>query len=362
MAKTAPPARQSPATMARPFTDERKARERKPPRFRGFLSSPNGLFRSSMERSVQYALLRVRREGCIGYLAAQKLDGFVELDVIHRIRRNIGRRTGSVVLLGIALDVALEFGFAAHDVLTLQFRRQWLVDLDVGRDALALDRLARWRVIERGRQAQRTVFAERNDRLHRALAEGLRAEHGGAAMILKRTGNDFRSTGRTAIDENNDRLAVGQVALARIEARHVLRIAATGRNHLALVEEGVGYGDRLIEQPARIEAKVQHIALELVARNLVLNILDRLLQVIGRLFGKRDDAQIAHIVLDAVANGLHLDDGARDLQRDRLVGAFALNGQLNLRAHFAAHLVHGVAQRQPAPFLPVALADEVACE
>ena len=49
--------------------------------------------------------------------------------------------------------------------------------IDVGIDALGLDRTAGRRVIARRRQAQRAVVcAERDDRLHRALAEGARAE------------------------------------------------------------------------------------------------------------------------------------------------------------------------------------------
>src|SRR5690606_2846493 len=149
MANTAPPARQSPTKMARPAMVERKAREREPPRFCGFLSSPNGLRRSSMERSVQHACLRVRRACGIGHLAAQDLPGVVQLDVVLRISRGISRRTGAISIFGIALDVALEFGFAANDALTLRFRRQRLVDFDVGRDSLARDRLAGRRVIKR---------------------------------------------------------------------------------------------------------------------------------------------------------------------------------------------------------------------
>ncbi len=181
-------------------------------------------------------------------------------------------------------------------------------------------------------------------------------------MILQCTGNDFRRTGRTAIDENDNRLAVSQVALACIEARHILRIATTGRDDFTLVEEGVGNSHSLIEQTARIEAKIQHEALELFGRNLVLNILDRLLEVFGCLFGERDDAQIADIVLDAIANGLHLDDSACDLQRDRLVDALALDRQLDRRTDFTAHLVDRIGQRKTANFLPVNLGDEIACQ
>ena len=43
--------------------------------------------------------------------------------------------------------------------------------------------------------------------LHRALADERRA-----LMILQRTGNDLCGRGRTAVDEDDDRFALGEVA------------------------------------------------------------------------------------------------------------------------------------------------------
>ena len=51
----------------------------------------------------------------------------------------------------------------------------------------------------------------------------------------------------------------------RVEALGLLGVAAASRDDLALVQEGVGDRDRLIEQAARIVAQVDDEALELVA-------------------------------------------------------------------------------------------------
>ncbi|MDT4852771.1 hypothetical protein FQZ97_870150 [compost metagenome] len=58
-------------------------------------------------------------------------------------------------------------------------------------------------------------------------------------MILKSTGDNFRSTGRATIDQHDHRLAVDKVSLACVEAGYILRIATAGRNNFTLVEERV---------------------------------------------------------------------------------------------------------------------------
>ncbi len=181
-------------------------------------------------------------------------------------------------------------------------------------------------------------------------------------MILQRTSYDFRRTGRTAIDEHDHRLAISQITLARIEARHILRITTTGRNDFALVEEGIGNSDSLIEQTTRVEAQVKHIALELIARELFLNVLDRLLEVIRSLFGEGNHTQIADIILDARTNGLNLDHSTVDLERDRLVCALTNKCQLDWRTNFTAHLFNRIAEAEATNFLTIDLTDQIACE
>src|SRR5260370_10895119 len=85
-------------------------------------------------------------------------------------------------------------------------------------------------------------------------------------MVLQRAGDDLGGRGRAAIDEHHQRQAARQITVRlRLEAAIVLRAAAADRDDLALVEEIVADGDRLVEQPARIVAQVEDDAGELVA-------------------------------------------------------------------------------------------------
>src|SRR5690606_41796968 len=69
-------------------------------------------------------------------VTAQQVERIVELDIVLGLRRDIGGRTGTVVTLLRALDVATQLRFAARDVATRQILRQRLLDLDIGCDAL----------------------------------------------------------------------------------------------------------------------------------------------------------------------------------------------------------------------------------
>ena len=83
-------------------------------------------------------------------------------------------------------------------------------------------------------------------------------------------------------------------------------------------------------------------------------------QIVEGLFGERGDLHVADVVLDAVLDGLHLDDVAHDRDLDRLVGAFAQDGQLDRRVDQAAHLLDRVVQGQAAHVLAVDLRNIVA--
>ena len=162
--------------------------------------------------------------------------------------------------------MTLERSLALGVVLALQIVRHVLENLDIRLDALGLNRSARRRVIARRRQAQGAVLAKRNDRLHRALAERAGADQRGALVILQRARDDFRGRGRAAVDEDDHRLAVRQIAAGpRIVALRLVGIAPARRDDLAALEEGVDDFDRLIEQAAGIVAQIENVALQLVA-------------------------------------------------------------------------------------------------
>src|SRR5207248_1361100 len=194
------------------------------------------------------------------------------------------------------------------------------------------DRAPGRRVITRRRQAERTVArAKWDDGLHRSFAEGARADQGRALMILQRAGDDLRRRSRTAIDQNDQRLALGHVARPRIEALRLFRIAAPGRNDLALLQERVGNRNRLIEQATGIVTQIDDIALDLVGAELGVEVVDRLLEPVGGLFVELSDANVADVATFRMpAHRFDANDVAHDRDLDRLVGAFAHDRELDL--------------------------------
>src|SRR5262249_38247366 len=114
------------------------------------------------------------------------------------------------------------------------------------------------------------------------------------------------------------------------EALGVLGLAALDRDDLAVVKEGIGDRDRLLQRPARGVAQVDHVALELVGRDR--DVLDRLAELIDGRRVALADAEIADVAafgaradrpgLDAIALERQLDRpaaaGTHDRQRDLL--------------------------------------------
>src|SRR6516225_8937804 len=226
---------------------------------------------------VRYRRLGVRRVGRVLLDAADEIERGVQRLVILWIRRDIGLRAGLLVASG--LEVAAQRSLAARVGARFELLRHVLQHLDVGRDTLRLDRTSGRGEVAGGGQPERPVAgAERNDGLHRPLAERAGANDGRAPMILERARNNFGGRGGAAVDQYDDRLVLGEVAPARVETLGFLGGAAARRHYLALLQERVGDRDRLIEQSARIVAQVDDKALELVA-GLGGEIGDRLLEV-----------------------------------------------------------------------------------
>ena len=257
--------------------------------------------------------------------------------------------------------MTLEARLALGVVLALQVLGGVLQDLDVGIDALGLDRAARRRVVARGGQADGAVLAERDDGLDRTLAEGARADDGRALVVLEGTGDDLGSRGRTAVDQNDHRLALGEVAGAGVVALRLVGVAAAGRDDLAVLEEGVGDRDRLIEQTAGVVAQIEDEALQLVGRDVLEDLVDRIAQAVEGLFVELGDAQITDVAaLFTRAHRLDADRVADDLDLQRLGGALAADGQRDRRIDRAAHLVDRLVQAEALHLIAVEMGDEVA--
>ena len=176
---------------------------------------------SAERRGAAGAASARRRASAACLTPCSRSIGGDELLVVLRVGRHIGLRAGLLVVA--VLQMALERSLALGVVLALQIVGHVLENLDVGLDALGLDRAARRRVIARRGQAQRAVLAERHDGLHGALAERARADQRRALVILQRAGDDLRGRGRAAVDQHDQRLAVGEVAAGpRVEALRVV--------------------------------------------------------------------------------------------------------------------------------------------
>ena len=146
----------------------------------------------------------------------------------------------------------------------------------------------------------------------------------------------------------------------RVGALRLLEIAAARQHDGALIEEGIRDGDRLVEQAARIVAEVDDIALE-IRTELLLQVLDRLLQIGGGLLVEGGDADIADVVaLGVVLHRVDVDHVARDLDVERILGALAHDGERDRRIDRPAHLLHRLLQGEAENLLLVEMGDEIA--
>src|SRR5262245_17963116 len=324
----------------------------------------NGAARRPPRMELSIRLRSVRRRARVGGVgrvllhAADQVERELARLVVLRIRRHVGLRAG--LLLAFGLDVPAQRGFAARIVPRLELLGNLLEDLDIRRDAAGLDRAAGRGEVARGGEPQRAVaLPKRDDGLHRSLAERARSDDGRALVILQRAGDDFRRRGRAAVDQDDDRLALGDVAGPGVEALGLVGVAAAGRDDLALLEEGIRHRNGLVEQAARVVAQVDDEALQLVAR-LVHHLVDRAPHAFGGLFVELADADIGDVVaFHAVAHRTHPDDVARDRDLDRLFGALADDPQLELAARRTAHFLDRLVEGEALHRLVVAMGGDV---
>ncbi|MGY4570613.1 hypothetical protein ACVWY5_003683 [Bradyrhizobium sp. USDA 3256] len=138
-------------------------------------------------------------------------------------------------------------------------------------------------------------------------------------------------------------------------------LRAAGRDHLAALHQGRGHRDRLVEQAAGIVAEVDDVAGELVLRDLLLDIADRLAQPFGGLLVERADPDIADVAaLDVILHRTDADDLARNRDLDRLVGVLADDLQPDRAVGRALHLVDGLVERHALDLVIVDRGDHVA--
>src|SRR5205809_7382716 len=147
---------------------------------------------TTLVRGRRLGVRRVRR---VLLDATNEIERGVKRLVVLRIRRDIGLRAGLLVAFG--LEVSAQRSFAARVSARFELLRHLLQYLDVGRDALRLDRAAGGGEVTCGGQPKRPIAgAERSDGLHRALAE--RARKAAPSRCYGASGEGFYGAGMTA--------------------------------------------------------------------------------------------------------------------------------------------------------------------
>ncbi len=164
-------------------------------------------------------------------------------------------------------------------------------------------------------------------------------------MILQRARNDFRGRRGAGVDQHHDGLAFGDVAALGVIALRIFGMTATSGNHFAAGQKIVRDLDRLIQKAAGIVAQIDDVALDAGA-DLLLQLAHRLLQARRGLFVEARQPDVTDIAFAPPRVGVHLHHGALQGHVERLLLAFAQNGEGNFRAFRSAHLVDGVVERQ----------------
>ena len=189
------------------------------------------------------------------------------------------------------------------------------LDIDVGCDSHRLDRAPGGSVVARRRQPQRRMVVERQNRLHRSFAEGLRAENHRALLILQRARDDFAGARAAAVDQHHHRIVIEILLLVREVFLLLIFLAPLRVDDQPAVEKIVRNLHRLVQQSARIVAQVEHDSLEL-AVVLRFELVDRLLHSLARVLLEGGDADVSVAAVERLRlDRLNLDHVARERHR-----------------------------------------------
>ena len=130
---------------------------------------------------------------------------------------------------------------------------------------------------------------------------------------------------------------MSHVARTCVIAFDIVLLAAALGNDLAAFEERIADVDRLVEQAARVGAKVHHIAERMPAGRLV-DCNQRRLGLVPNIAREGVDVDDADAVLDLPLDRAKLDPLAHHRDVEGLVAAGADDGQLDRSAGVAPHL------------------------
>ena len=229
---------------------------------------------------------------------------------------------------------------------------------NVRHDALGLYGTAVGGEVQRGGEFHGAGVRQRQDGLHRALAETVAAHHHRAAAILQGPGHDLRGAGGAGVDQHYQRRIVAGVPRPGVKVHVRVGQASLGVDHGSTIEEQARHIDAGAQDPARVVAQIQHQSLQ-GAFGL------QLLQGLGNILAGGElelgDADVAVAGFqEALPHAGHLDGVAGQGDGKRLAGARAAQGQLDLAALGAAHFFDGLAEAEPLYRHVVQLEDDIA--
>lgn len=268
------------------------------------------------------------------------------MEIIIRIRRKIRRRKGEDRILGIEIDMEIELGLEEKKVIEFKLRRKRMIKIDVRSNEIEMDRIERRSVIKRSSKKKRKVLEKRDDCMKREIEEGMSKEKSGEEMIMKRKGKDLRGNGRKEIDKKDKRIEISKVKIKEIEKGKIMRIEEKGGKDIEIVEEGIGKGKRMIKKEERIEKKVEKIEIEIVRGKILMNVIDRIIEVLRGMLGKRDDKKIEKIIIKEREKRIKIDNGEIDIESDRIVGEIEKDSKLDWRKKIEENIVKRVGKRK----------------
>ena len=210
-----------------------------------------------------------------------------------------------------------------------------------------LDRTARRGIVTRRRQPQGRTVAVRYLALHEAFAERTASDDRTPVVILQRSGENLARRGASFVDQHHD-LHILRLAFAVGVFAHLLVVTVFGiDDQLALVQELVGHGDRLVEKSARVAPQVE----DQLRHTLGAQRGECPVELVERTAGKLSQLDVPYAVGDAESRFDTLDrnHAAHDIDLDQVGDTLPFEAQVNRRTARTAQFLDDIVLGNLAP-------------
>ncbi len=140
---------------------------------------------------------------------------------------------------------------------------------DIGLYAAFLHRTTRWQMVARNGEAKARVPRQRQDTLHRSLAETAFTHDQAAMVILQCARHNFGCRCRASVNQNDDRRAAGDIARNGAfgpPALDVAFVTAAFGNNLATRQESIGNGNGFIQYATGVGPQVNDVTQRISAK------------------------------------------------------------------------------------------------